>query len=154
MGDEPGRGGQDPKSQCLRARLGQLAVQGDVTQPGGQAHGQGGQLQTVIDEYRHSVGRSEDGDLRELAAEAEALMGQYDARRATSLAELLSALGRFDRATKLTAFTDRRLGFRIAQATFLARAGESDRACEKIKQAQELVPPGAAAPSVDGLNCS
>ena len=111
-------------------------------------------LQTVIDEYRHSVGRSEDGDLRELAAEAEALMGQYDARRATSLAELLSALGRFDRATALTAFTDRRLGFRIAQATFLARAGESDRACEKIKQAQALVPPGAAAPSVDGLNCS
>jgi len=111
-------------------------------------------LQTVIDEYRHSVGRSEDGDLRELAAEVQALMGQYDARRATSLAELLSALGRFDRATELTAFTDRRLGFRIAQATFLARAGESDRACEKIKQAQALVPPGAAAPSVDGLNCS
>ncbi|MDQ4039570.1 MAG: toll/interleukin-1 receptor domain-containing protein [Actinomycetota bacterium] len=111
-------------------------------------------LQTVIDEYRHSVGESEDDDLRELAAEAEALMGDYDARRATSLSELRPALDHLDQAAKLTLFPDRKLAFRIAQATFLARAGEYDRACEKFKQAQALVRPGAQAPSVIGLNCS
>ena len=111
-------------------------------------------LQTVIDEYRHSVGESEDDDLRELAAEAEALMGDYDARRATNSTELLPALNHLDRAAKLTLFPNRKLGFTIAQATFLARAGELDRACEKIKQAQVLMAPEATMPPVDKLNCS
>ena len=45
VGDQPCRGGQDPKSQGLGGGLGQVAVECDVAQPGGQRGGQGGQLQ-------------------------------------------------------------------------------------------------------------
>jgi hypothetical protein len=48
VGDQAGRGGQDPEAQRLRAGRGQLVVQGEVAQPGGQRGGQGGQLQAVL----------------------------------------------------------------------------------------------------------
>lgn len=111
-------------------------------------------LQTVIDEYGHSSADQKDDDLLELAAEAEALMGEYDARRATGPTELLAALGHLDRADKMSVFPERRVVFRILQASFLAQAGEADRACEKLRQAQKDVPAGRPAPSVTGLSCS
>jgi len=40
------RGGQDPKPQGLGGGFGQVAVESDVAQPGGQRGGQGGQLQS------------------------------------------------------------------------------------------------------------
>lgn len=112
-------------------------------------------LQTVIDEYGNLSTDQKDDDLLELAAEAEALMGDYEARRATGLTELLAALGHLDRAAELSIFPERKVTFRILQATFLFRAGELDRACDKLRQApKDAAQAGRAEPSVNGLNCS
>jgi len=45
VGDHAGRGGQNPEAQGLGGGVGQVAVEGEVAQPGGQRGGQGGQLQ-------------------------------------------------------------------------------------------------------------
>jgi tetratricopeptide (TPR) repeat protein len=109
-------------------------------------------LQEVSDGYERAADGSADDDLRELAAEAQALIGESDGRRANGKA-LQAALDHLDRAQQLTTFNERRQVFILTQARLLHRAGEYNRACQKVRQARELVPSGQTLPPLAGLTC-
>jgi tetratricopeptide (TPR) repeat protein len=111
-------------------------------------------LEQVIEAHDRSVKEQPDDDLRELAAEAEGLLGDHDARRADNLAKLRAALEHLAKAGELSTDPVRRSGFALAQAQFLAKANELDEACAMVREARELAPPGLAEPTVPGLTCS
>jgi hypothetical protein len=111
-------------------------------------------LEQVIAAHMYPVDGRPDGDLQELAAEAEGLLGDHDGRWATNSNDLRAALDHLARAAELTTFSDRRSAFDLAQAAFLARAGDVGRACAKLAEARLLAPQGSAPLNVPNLQCS
>ena len=65
-------------------------------------------LRAVIDEYGSASTDPKDDDLRELAAEAEGLLGDYEARRTNDMTELSAALDYLEQAAELTIFPQRK----------------------------------------------
>lgn len=80
-----------------------------------------------------------DGDLRELAAEAEGLLGILVGRPAGSSNEAEEAVSHLDRAIDLSVFTERRIVFHRFKAQLLARVGETARACTELDELERLL---------------
>ena len=98
-------------------------------------------LELVIAEYDAQGDSDRDGDLRELAAEAEGIIGFADVRSARDDAEHAAALARLDRAIDLTVFSERRIAFRLAKADAFAAVGAGDEACREVDEIEELASP-------------
>jgi hypothetical protein len=137
-----------------KARFGEARARMCLDAAGRRDDGRGrGLLVAVVREYDLGAPLAPDDDLRELAAEAEALIGDHDSRRAATPAELAGAAGRLDRATRLTTFTERRLAFMLAHAAVLQRMGDSAHACDKLRQARALAVSSPSGPALPGLDC-
>jgi hypothetical protein len=93
-----------------------------------------------VAEYDDRADSDPDGDLRELAAESEGILGFVEARGSRSREDLHSALRRLDRAIDLTVFTDRAVSFRRAKADALAAADDLSGACAEVDEIERLSP--------------
>lgn len=93
-------------------------------------------LETVIAQYD---AQGDDGDLRELAAEAEGLLGFVDSKTAETDDAQNQALGRLERAIQLTVFSERKIAFRIARADAFARYDNQPAACQEIDEIEQLL---------------
>ena len=126
-----------------RARI--CLESGGLANPNGEGRRD---VQLVIAEYDGQAPSVRDGDLRELAAESEGLIGFVDARSASDEDDQNAALQRLSRAVDLTVFTRRKLVFRHTRVMAYADFGDGPAACREIDEIEKLAAPGL---SVDGL---